>query len=600
MNRRWDVLLMLGLVVLALVLVYMPRDAALSVIGRSGDAAEGAPEQAEATQPPVTINAVEEGNVTESGLRYGLSALEPDIVTMYLTVYRGNRAENTDHTWEEINTYSVYDYERMGVARYQAAALLQVGDENGPVEGQLGYGETAPNATVQVRGQTSSEYSQKNFKIELKKNKGEWLGQRTIALNKHQQDGMRFRNKLAYELLSEIPQLMGLRTQFVHLYVRDMTGEGEEGFTDYGLYTQVEQLNQAALTYHGLSRYGKLYKINMFEFYRYEDIVKETSDPTYDAAAMEALLENKTGSDNRELIRMLEAVNDTSVPVDTLLETTFDRENIQYWMAFQILLGNADTQNRNVYIYSPPNSDRWYFYSWDHDAALMRQEYRLRSYQENQEWECGISNYWGNVLFRRLLSNARFRAELDAVIRELYATVLSPEHVREKAERLRGMVEPLAFSAPDAQHMPLTREQYAWVAERLPDEITLSLAMYEESLEKPMPFYIGVPYVRQGRLVLTWDPAFDLDAETIRYTVEVSDGYDFTHILYSAEDVLMPEVLMDMLPAGQYFIRVYAVNQSGYRQSAFDYYVTDAGKVYGTRCFWVMPGGDIVEDAYEE
>ena len=123
MNRRWDVLLMLGLVVLALVLVYMPRDAALSVIGRSGDAAEGAPEQAEATQPPVTLSAVEEGNVTESGLRYGLSALEPDIVTMYLTVYRGNRAENTDHTWEEINTYSVYDYDEMGVERYQVAAL---------------------------------------------------------------------------------------------------------------------------------------------------------------------------------------------------------------------------------------------------------------------------------------------------------------------------------------------------------------------------------------------------------------------------------------------------------------------------------------------
>lgn len=598
MNRRWDIVLMLGLVVLALVLVYMPRDAALSVIGR--DAADELPVQAEMTQQPVMIRAPEEGNLTESSLRYGLSALEPDVVTMYLTVYRGNAAENTNHSWEEINTYSVYDYERMGVARYQAAALLQVGDENGPAPGQLGYGETAPNATVQVRGQTSSEYSKKNYKIELKKNKGEWLGQRTIALNKHQQDGMRFRNKLAYELLSEIPQLLGLRTQFVHLYVRDMTSGGEEGFTDYGLYTQVEQLNKTALTYHGLSRYGKLYKINMFEFFRYEDIVRETSDPAYDAAAMEALLENKTGSDNRDLIRMLEAVNDTSVPVDTLLETYFDRENIQYWMAFQILLGNADTQNRNMYIYSPPNSDRWYFYSWDHDAALMRQEYRLRSYQENQEWECGISNYWGNVLFRRLLLSERFRAELDAVIRELYATVLSPGHVREKAERLRSIVEPLAFSLPDAQTMPLSREQYAWVAEHLPDEITLSLAMYEESLEKPMPFYIGMPYVRDGRLVLGWDPAFDLDAETIRYTVEVSDSCDFGNILYSEESVLMPEVVMDMLPAGQYFIRVYAVNESGYRQSAFDYYVTDAGKVYGTRCFWVMPDGSLAEDVYEE
>ena len=57
----------------------------------------------------------------------------------------------------------------MGVERYQAAALLQVGDEDGPQQGAVGYGETAPNATVQVRGQTSSEYAQKNYKIELKK-----------------------------------------------------------------------------------------------------------------------------------------------------------------------------------------------------------------------------------------------------------------------------------------------------------------------------------------------------------------------------------------------------------------------------------------------
>ena len=29
-----------------------------------------------------------------------------EIVTMYLTVSTGNSAENTNHTWEEINTYS--------------------------------------------------------------------------------------------------------------------------------------------------------------------------------------------------------------------------------------------------------------------------------------------------------------------------------------------------------------------------------------------------------------------------------------------------------------------------------------------------------------
>lgn len=145
------------------------------------------------------------------------------IVTMYLTVSRGNSSENTDHSWAEINTYSVYDYADMGVTRYQVMGLLQPGDEDGPVAGEVGYGEEAPNATVQVRGQTSSMNSQKNYKVELKKGKGTWRQQRAIALNKHMGEGMRFRNKMAYDLIRGIPQMMGLRTQFVHLWVCDQT-----------------------------------------------------------------------------------------------------------------------------------------------------------------------------------------------------------------------------------------------------------------------------------------------------------------------------------------------------------------------------------------
>ena len=219
------------------------------------------------------------------------NADDTSVVTMYLTVSKGNSSENTYHTWKEINSYSVYDYEDMGVERYQVAGLLQVGDENGPIEGEVGYGESVPNATVQIRGQTSSQNAQKNYKIELKKNKGTWRGQRTINLNKHMTEGMRFRNKLAYDLIRGIPQMVGLRTQFVHLYVKDNTEESDGKFEDYGIYTQVEQLNKTALKSHGLDSNGQLYKINSFEFYRYEDIIKKEDDAGYDKTAFEKMLE---------------------------------------------------------------------------------------------------------------------------------------------------------------------------------------------------------------------------------------------------------------------------------------------------------------------
>ena len=61
-----------------------------------------------------------------------------------------------NHSWSEVNQYSVEDYQKMHVKRYQVAGLLQVGNEDGPVSGELGYDQDVPNASVQIRGESSS------------------------------------------------------------------------------------------------------------------------------------------------------------------------------------------------------------------------------------------------------------------------------------------------------------------------------------------------------------------------------------------------------------------------------------------------------------
>ncbi len=524
---------------------------------------------------------------------------DTSVVTMYLTVSRGNSSENTDHSWSEINSYSVYDYEEMGVERYQVAGLLQVGDENGPEAGEVGYGEKVPNATVQIRGQTSSRYAQKNYKIELKKNKGTWRGQRTINLNKHMGEGMRFRNKLAYDLLKGIPELLSLRTQFVHLYVKDETTGGNGVFSDYGLYTQVEQLNKTGMKAHGLDSNGQLYKVNSFEFYRYEDVIKREDETGYDQKAFEKLLEIKGSSDHRKLIRMLDAVNDYSLPVSTVLEQYFDRENLAYWMAFQILTGNIDTQNRNTYLYSPLNSDTWYFICWDNDGAFMRSEYAGRQFSDQGSWESGVSNYWGNILFQRCLQSETFREELNEAILDL-RTYLSEGRLRTMIARYQAVVKPYAYSMPDQMNEPLTEEEYDEIASEIPGEVESNYQLYLESLEKPMPFYIGVPMITGQKLKVNWDISYDFDAEDITYTVEVARDYLFRDVIYRSERQLLPEAELDLPEAGQYFVRVQAENSSGYTQDAFDYYVTDSGKNYGMKCFYITQDGQVEEDLYGE
>ena len=234
------------------------------------------------------------------------------VVTMYLTVSEGNASDNTDHTWTQVNSYSAYHYAELGIERYAVNGLLQVGDENGPVEGQLGYGQVVPNATVTIRGQTSTRYAQKNYRITIRDNKGIWDDQKVINLNKHEQDQSRFANKLCYDLMSELPGMIAMRTRFVHLYVKDMTEGGSGEFKDYGLYTQVEQLNKRALRSHGLDKNGQLYKINFFEFYRYEDVIMVKNDADYDVDAFEDLIEIKGNDDHSKLIAMLDELNDYS------------------------------------------------------------------------------------------------------------------------------------------------------------------------------------------------------------------------------------------------------------------------------------------------
>jgi len=433
----------------------------------------------------------------------------------------------------------------------------------------------------------------------LKRNKGSWNGQRTINLNKHQSDGLRFRNKLSYKLLQGIPQLMSLRTQFVHLYVKDLTAGENAAFEDYGLYTQVEQLNKTALRTHGLDENAHLYKINFFEFYRYEDVIRMEDDPKFDREAFEKLLEIKGDSDHTKLIEMLDALNDYSVSIDEILDTYFDRENLMYWLGFQILIGNVDTQSRNVYLYSPQNSQTWYLIPWDHDSSLFNSEYEQKGFAGKGSWECGVSNYWGNVLFQRCLKSEDFRKELDGVIQEL-REYLSEERVGELANRYAEVVKPYAYRMPDLMHVELTQQEYEQVLSAVPGEIEENYQLYRESLEKPMPFFIGVPEASGGELTIRWDSAYDFDAEDITYTVEIARDYLFTDVIYTKEGQPLPEIVTKLPTPGQYFVRIRATNESGQTQDAMDYYVTDAGKHFGMKCFYVNEDGSISEDIYEE
>lgn len=522
------------------------------------------------------------------------------VVVIYITVMKGNKVENADYTWAQVNSFSKWTRGSRSANDVvgRAEAIIQFGDETGPLPGEVGYDAVVPNGTIQIRGASNSavDLPQKSYKVELNKNAGTWRGQSTLDLNKHIFDISRIRNKLAFDLLKDIPNLTSLRTQFVHLYIKDMTANPPgTRFVDYGLYTQVEQVNKAFLESRLLDPNGQLYKATSFEFYRYEDQIMMEEDPGFDGSEFSHRLEIKGNQDHSKLINMLNDINNYEIPIQQSFERYFNQENYFTWLGFNILLGNIDTQNQNFFLYSPQNSEKWYFLPWDYDDSLFRLN-RIESGEYSYlDWEMGVSNYWGVVLHNRVLRLEKYRQMLDNEINELMK-VLTPDRINGLLDIYRPVTEPYVFGLPDVKYLPGPKAAYNRSYSLIPDEIQNNYKLYRESLEMPMPFYLGIPEISNDVLKFDWDESYNFKPENITYHFMVGTDVEFKNIAYDMQLVNVTEVSVPILESGKYFWKVIATNEDGKSQTAFDGYSIGPRRYSGVKSFSITADGQVLEE----
>lgn len=517
------------------------------------------------------------------------------VVTMYITVRKGNPGEKTDNSWEMVNQATKFFFaENRNVEVPKAEVIFQVGDENGPQVGEFGYGDKVPNATIQIRGNSSSLRAQKSYAIRLNKSTAGWRGQYTIALNKHVGDPTRVKNKLNFDLLKTIPDLTSLRTQFVHLYVKDETADPPSAkFVDYGLFTQTEQPNRTFLRAHGLDPNAHFYKAMFFEFFRYPDVILATDDPQYSTAAFETRLEIKGNKNTRKLIELLDAINNPAIPIQQTFERHFNADNYFTWMAYNILVGSTDTEAQNFFLYSPENSQTWYFLPWDYDDTLARMTKEAEGLYEFQYWEQGISTYWGSQLHKRVLSIPEYRNLLDIKVEELRKTI-TRERVAEMLAAYRPVVMPFVTSMPDVYYHDMEEMDLAY--DLVPREIEHNYRLYKESLVRPMPFFLDKPVAMNGQMEFTWGESYDFTAQNITYHLRIAQDPQFTQIVYETNTTNLTRAVLDKtLPPGTYFWQVVATNQSGYTQYPFDRYIDSLGLPHnGVARFDISPDGSVL------
>jgi spore coat protein H len=526
---------------------------------------------------------------------------DPDsIIVMYITVRKGNSLENTNYTWAEVNSFNKWleGSRSADLVVGQAEAILQIGDENGPLPGELGYNVTVPNATIQIRGASSTEEIQKSYKIELDEGAGEWRGQSTLALNKHIFDVSRLRNKISFDLMKQIPNMISLRTQFVHLYVKDQTVEPwSDKFVDYGLFTQVEQVNRRFLKNHRLDPNGQLYKATSFDFDRRDDVIRTEDDPLYNEEAFSNLLEIKGNHDHSKLIRMLDAINDTEIPIEQSFEKYFDQENYFTWLAFNIIVGNIDTQDQNFFLYSPLNSEKWYIIPWDYDTSFSRLGREEFHHSSNQYFETGVANYWGVILHNRVLKVDKYHAKLDDKITELMK-ILTPEKLQGMLDAYRPVVEPYIFRVPDYTYYSGSRLEFdKQFSVFFPAEIQTNYDLYLDTLKRPMPYYLDRPEITGGKMVFRWDEAYNFIPQDVTYRFQVSKDFYFSNIVYEKDIINLTTEETPIPKPGKYFWRVIASNLAGKVQYSIESYVDTDGHLHdGMRSFTITADGEVIEE----
>lgn len=522
---------------------------------------------------------------------------DDSVAVVYLAVGLGNEADGTDHTWAEINTTPL---EEQGAQPYQCEAVFQLGDENAPSQGSFGYGEVTANAVVRLQGANASKRQQKSYRVSIKDGKGSLDGMKTIVLSKSFADPLRITNKLCYALLEDIPSLLSTRTRLVHLYVKDTTSGPDTLYVDYGLYTMVEPINKTYLKNRHLDDDGALYKANDFDFARHEDVITLATSPQFREDAFEALLESKGSDDHTKLLAMLKAVNDPAIPIQEVIDTYFDRDNLFNWLAFNILTGSKDTSTENYYLYSPTGSDRFYFISWDNDGAFRADYEELRAPGQSPAWDTGIFSFYDNVLFARILDDDACISSLSTAVDTLYETYLTEPIVSAAVSRLTALAEEHVYSLPDKVFARVTRPQYDTLAAGVHEQIVRNYYAYYNSLELPAPFHIHEPEMRaDGSLRLSWEDA--ARGKAVTYGVTLDDSWDFAAPLLSKSGLSSTEWVIDQLPAGQYFLSVTAQTAAGKSQIAYETYSTEVKTtVYGVLCFYVLPDGSVHASYFNE
>lgn len=489
------------------------------------------------------------------------------LVDFYITVIK-SAGENGQYTFQDVNNDSNPNED----VKPAVEVIFQEGAPEGPEPGYFGYSANRSNGVMTARGSSNRGLEQQCYAVNLNSSAGLWRGQRRINLNKHISDITRVRQKLSFDYFKTIPGFSSLRTQFVHLHIKDLTKSTPDSrFLDYGLYTQIEQPNKRFLKSHGLDPEGNLYKAKEFLFLKDESL-KNVEDPGYDKKAFESKLKINGKEDHRKLLDMIKDVNDDTKNINEVIDKHFNRENYLTWLAVNILMDNIDTFEQNFMLYSPSNSDTWYFMPWDYDGAWgFYEQTGVEAGMSRAQWMGGVSTYWTSILHQRFFKDPENIKQITKKI-EVLSKIINREHTASLLKNYYNIAKRFVSGSPDRGCLPASIRDFEKEYRRLEDIPGISLKRYYENIQTPMPFHLLEPSMESDQYVFSWEQAFDLQGDPPTYHFQLATDPEFSDIVIDEDGLTDTIYTMDKPDPGTYYWRVTAYDGEGHEQIALGFY----------------------------
>jgi spore coat protein H len=291
------------------------------------------------------------------------------------------------------------------------------------------------NIGFRLRGNTSRSSAKKSFKVSFNSfEKGRDLdGFEKLNLNGEHNDPSMVRSKICWDIMNSL-EIPSPRANHVELYINDEY---------YGLYSNIEHIDEEFIEEHFGNKSGNLYKCLYPADLNYKGSNQDSYKEIIHGRRNYELKINEEEDDYSRFVTFIEVLNQTTdAQFQAQIAGIFDVNSFLKALAVETLIAHWDNygmNKNNFYLYDNPDDGKFYYIPFDLDNTLGIDFF-------NVDWaEIDIYSWYdqesNRPLVKRILAIDKYREAYSQIIYGLLNDQFNPENLIPRINNLKALIQ---------------------------------------------------------------------------------------------------------------------------------------------------------------